>query len=238
MKNQLLNKSSSEKTIDSQTLLVMVNEARNLYGEPEVRNNKFIEKIEDELEGEHYTKSVVQKMNNTQMTVIDMSIKQALRVAARESKAVRRALVDKLEDMQKLPVQSKNGLTEYRQARALKMTMEVVSSIFELMPNLAAESRQCVMAGMVNRVVGYDALPLPVIEEHYYSATEIGEMFGCSANRIGRLSTKHQLKTEQYGKFFMDKSRHSSKQVETFRYNAEGVEALRQLLMSEEACHH
>jgi hypothetical protein len=36
-----------------------------------------------------------------------MSIKQALRVAARESKAVRRSLVDKLEDMQALPVMPK-----------------------------------------------------------------------------------------------------------------------------------
>ena len=32
--------------------------------------------------------------------VIEMTVKQALRVAARESKAVRRSLVDKLEDMQ------------------------------------------------------------------------------------------------------------------------------------------
>ncbi|EKR1159295.1 TPA: phage antirepressor KilAC domain-containing protein [Escherichia coli] len=87
-------------TIDSQTLLKMVNEARKLCGEPEVRNNKFIEKILDELDGEHYTKSVVEKMNKTSMLVITMTYKQALRVAARESKAVRRSLIDKLEELQ------------------------------------------------------------------------------------------------------------------------------------------
>ncbi|EDR6668817.1 hypothetical protein ACK1EQ_000880 [Salmonella enterica] len=38
------------------------------------------------------------------------------------------------------------------------------------------------------------------------------------------------LKTEQYGKFFLDKSAYSSKQVEAFRYNAEGVKALQHLL--------
>ncbi|HGU8982255.1 TPA: phage antirepressor KilAC domain-containing protein, partial [Escherichia coli] len=92
--------SNTGDTIDSQTLLKMVNEARKLCGEPEVRNNKFIEKILDELDGEHYTKSVVEKMNKTSMLVITMTYKQALRVAARESKAVRRSLIDKLEELQ------------------------------------------------------------------------------------------------------------------------------------------
>ncbi|WP_395490893.1 hypothetical protein ACG1VR_10560 [Cedecea davisae] len=88
--------------IDSQSLLAMVNDARRQCGEPEVRNNKFIEKIEDELEGEFYTKSAKPSgiSGGRPVEVIDMSIKQALRVAARESKAVRRALVDRLEDMQ------------------------------------------------------------------------------------------------------------------------------------------
>ncbi|ELH7455830.1 phage antirepressor KilAC domain-containing protein [Escherichia coli] len=92
--------SNTGDTIDSLTLLKMVNEARKLCGEPEVRNNKFIEKILDELDGEHYTKSVVEKMNKTSMFVITMTFKQALRVAARESKAVRRSLIDKLEELQ------------------------------------------------------------------------------------------------------------------------------------------
>ncbi|AOE32448.1 hypothetical protein BCV49_19765 [Klebsiella pneumoniae] len=47
----------TDKTIDSQTLLMMVNQARKQCGEPEVRNNKFIEKVVDELDGEFYTKS-------------------------------------------------------------------------------------------------------------------------------------------------------------------------------------
>ncbi|EIG7854891.1 phage antirepressor KilAC domain-containing protein [Escherichia coli] len=86
-------------TIDSQTLLKMVNEARKLCGEPLVRNNKFIEKVVDELEGETYTKSVGRK-NGANIDIITMTFKQALRVAARESKAVRRSLIDKLEELQ------------------------------------------------------------------------------------------------------------------------------------------
>jgi len=223
----------TEKTIDSQTLLKMVNDARKHCGEPEVRNNKFIEKVEDELDGEHYTKSVVQKANKTQMVIITMTIKQALRVAARESKAVRRALVDKLESMQEAHLtkgKSATGLVEYRQARTLKMTVEAVTNLFDLMPNLAPEAKQCAAASIINPIVGFNAIPLPAIEEHYMTAGEVAEQIGSTANKVGRVANANGLKNEKYGKFFIDKSKHSDKQVEAFRYNAEGVKALRHLI--------
>ncbi|WP_235896032.1 ORF6N domain-containing protein [Yersinia alsatica] len=89
-----------EQTIDSQKLLVMVNEARKACGEKTIRNNDFVARIKDELEGETYENFVGQK-NGADIEIIDMQMKQALRVSARESKAVRRSLVDKLEAMQK-----------------------------------------------------------------------------------------------------------------------------------------
>ncbi|EPI4879948.1 hypothetical protein ACWH6B_001745 [Salmonella enterica subsp. enterica serovar Newport] len=228
----------SNVTIDSQTLLTMVNAARKQCGEPEVRNNKFIEKVEDELEGEYYTKSVVQKLNKTSMVIIEMTIKQALRVAARESKAVRRSLVDKLEDMQaaQMPAQSGTGITEYRlakaeqlKAQALEKNIASAREIMSLFPHLGDSASQVIVATLVNPLLGQDVVPLPEVEEHYYPASEVARMLGCSANKVGRLANQHKLKTNQYGKFFLDKSRYSDKQVEAFRYNADGVAALRHL---------
>ncbi|ECA5248493.1 TPA: hypothetical protein JDL67_004545 [Salmonella enterica subsp. salamae] len=228
----------SNVTIDSQTLLTMVNAARKQCGEPEVRNNKFIEKVEDELEGEYYTKSVVQKLNKTSMVIIEMTIKQALRVAARESKAVRRSLVDKLEDMQaaQMPAQSGTGITEYRlakaeqlKAQALEKNIASAREIMALFPHLGDSANQVIVATLVNPLLGQDVVPLPEVEEHYYPASEVARMLGCSANKVGRLANQHKLKTNQYGKFFLDKSRYSDKQVEAFRYNADGVAALRHL---------
>lgn len=93
---------SNADTINSQTLLQMVNAARKLCDEPEVRNNNFIEKILDELDGEFYTKSVKPSgdKGGRPVEVIEMTYKQAMRVAARESKAVRRSLIDQLEELQ------------------------------------------------------------------------------------------------------------------------------------------
>lgn len=34
----------------------------------------------------------------------------------------------------------------------------------------------------------------------------------------------------KFGKFFLDKSAHSAKQVEAFRYNDEGIKALRHII--------
>ena len=92
--------SNNADTINSQTLLQMVNAARLQQGEKEIRNNDFIAKVKDELDGEYYEIFVVQKLNNTKSETITMTYKQAMRVAARESKAVRRSLIDQLEELQ------------------------------------------------------------------------------------------------------------------------------------------
>ncbi|HCI4446390.1 TPA: hypothetical protein NPP62_000684 [Klebsiella pneumoniae] len=228
----------TDKTIDSQSLLEMVNQARKQCGEKPVRNNVFIERIHDELEGETY-KIFVGHKNGAEIEIAEMSIKQALRVAARESKAVRRSLVDKLEDMQaiQVPTKSTSGLTEYRLAKAEQLKAQAleknIASARELMsmfPRLGESANQVIVATLVNPLLGHEVVPLPAIEEHYSTAGEVAAQLGCTANKIGRVANKHNLKTEQYGKFFLDKSRHSDKQVEAFRYNSEGVQALRHLI--------
>ena len=65
---------------------------------------------------------------------------------------------------------------------------------------------------------GVPVLPLQEVERKTYSATEIGAMFGVSANKIGKLANKHNLKTDAYGKLFYSKSEHSVKEGETWRY--------------------
>ncbi|EPP3094493.1 phage antirepressor KilAC domain-containing protein [Escherichia coli] len=144
--------SNTGDTIDSLTLLKMVNEARKLCGEPEVRNNKFIEKILDELDGEHYTKSVVEKMNKTSMLVITMTFKQALRVAARESKAVRRSLIDKLEELQ----QTNSPAPSIPQTlpEALRLAAELAEQKMQLEQQLVAAAPKVDFADRVSAANG------------------------------------------------------------------------------------
>lgn len=67
-----------------------------------------------------------------------------------------------------------------------------------------------------------------------YSASEVGVMLGVSANKIGRLATANDLKTEEYGDWFKETINDGSKEVSSFRYNEKGVEKLRELLNPEE----
>ncbi len=129
-------------TIDSQTLLKMVNEARKLCGEPLVRNNKFIEKVVDELEGETYTKSVGRK-NGANIDIITMTFKQALRVAARESKAVRRSLIDKLEELQQASTAS--PAIPQTLPEALRLAAELAEQKMQLEQQLVAAALKSIL---------------------------------------------------------------------------------------------
>ena len=66
---------------------------------------------------------------------------------------------------------------------------------------------------------------LPKVEKTY-SATEVGEMLGISANKVGRLANANGLKTPEYGRYVADKAKGSDKEVQSFRYNENGVKAL------------
>ncbi len=138
-------------TIDSQTLLKMVNEARKLCGEPLVRNNKFIEKVVDELEGETYTKSVGRK-NGANIDIITMTFKQALRVAARESKAVRRSLIDKLEELQQ--ANSPTPSIPQTLPEALRLAAELAEQKMQLEQQLVAAAPKVDFADRVSVAKG------------------------------------------------------------------------------------
>ena len=88
-----------EKTMSSKDLLDLINLARTQSGESELRLNKFNEKIEDELEGENYTFSVVQNPNHTESKVYQLTADQCMLLTMRESKQVRRKVLTKLKTL-------------------------------------------------------------------------------------------------------------------------------------------
>ena len=65
----------------------------------------------------------------------------------------------------------------------------------------------------------------PVIERKAYSAKEIGDKLGISANMVGRIANDHGLKTEEFGRRVLSKSMYGPKQVEQFLYYEEVIPA-------------
>ena len=76
---------------------------------------------------------------------------------------------------------------------------------------------------------GQMVLPLPQVEKTY-SAKEVGDMYGISAQMVGRLANQNGLKTSEYGSLRLDKSPYCDKEVETWRYNQKGADAIGRLM--------
>ncbi len=95
---------------------------------------------------------------------------------------------------------------------------------------LSTEYKNICAAKAVEALTGTQLIPLPKSAQKMYSAGEIGKILGVSAQKIGRLSNEHNLKTSEYGEWYRSKSEHSSKEVDTFVYNDEGLEKLREIL--------
>ena len=78
----------------------------------------------------------------------------------------------------------------------------------------------------VETATGFDVGNVLPQTEKTWSATEIGNAFGVSSMAIGKKANALGLKTEKNGIFVLDKSRHSNKEVTSFRYNRNGIKAL------------
>ncbi len=100
-------------------------------------------------------------------------------------------------------------------------------------PLITDEFKKVLQSKATEIITGQAILPLPVAERKTYSATEIGQELGISANKVGSLANKYNLKTEEYGKLFHDKSKYSNKEVETFRYYDNVIPVLAEILSNE-----
>ena len=117
-------------------------------------------------------------------------------------------------------------------ARLMKAQAEQSKVLLECakISSLSDVSRNCIVAKAVELATGEQIVALPKIEKTY-TATEIGDMFGVSANKIGRVAKEYNLKTAEYGEEVLDMAKYAKgKQVPTFRYNEKAIEKFKEIL--------
>lgn len=105
----------------------------------------------------------------------------------------------------------------------------------QLLERLAKEYdgtyRQVLQAHATKELTGEYLLPLPYIGEKTYSAQEIGEKLGISANKVGMLANRNHLKTKQYGTWVNDVAKNCpGKEVPSFRYYESVVPVLKTII--------
>lgn len=95
---------------------------------------------------------------------------------------------------------------------------------------LSDVAKETVIVTSVETLTGVSIGHRPRIEQTTYSAKELGDVLGISANRVGRIANAHGLKTKEYGLYYLNKSPHSDKQVEHFRYFEKSIDKFKSIL--------
>lgn len=128
-------------------------------------------------------------------------------------------------------------MTEYQksviEARERRDRVEAAKLLNQIAGDYTGTYRQILQAYAAKELVGKFALPLPEMPEETFTAEQIGNRLGISANKVGRIANAYGLKTEEYGKWFVDKSRHSAKEVRAFRYFESAIPKIAALAVTE-----
>ena len=95
---------------------------------------------------------------------------------------------------------------------------------------LSDVAKETVIVTSAETLTGVSIGYRPKIEQTTYSAKELGDVLGISANRVGRIANAHGLKTKEYGLYYLNKSQHSDKQVEHFRYFEKSIDKFKAIL--------
>lgn len=138
-----------QQKISSIELLDVINSARAESGESEIRRNDFMARIADELEGDHYETFVVQNSNKTESVIANLTHDQSLLVGMRESKGVRRKVLDKLKTLE----QPKTA-----QPAALQDSLLLIEAAARMLN--ACESSKLMMLGNAAKRHGIDPVGL------------------------------------------------------------------------------
>ncbi len=100
---------------------------------------------------------------------------------------------------------------------------------------LSPTYKSILVAKAAETLSGESILPLQKVERKTYSAEEIGKKFGISANKVGRIANKHNLKIEKYGEYQRDKSKYSAKEVDVWMYYDTVIPVIAKILDTEVA---
>lgn len=175
--------------------------------------------------------------NNQNRPMFIANVQGILQLGARYSADVRYRLIEKVTKKETVETKEdifKNDLLDIEKD---KIRLEKSRILKELSQSFTNEKyRETLQIYSANALYDKPILELPTAEKKSYSASELSQLImnkhgiKISGNRIGRLTNEHNLKTQEFGYWAYDKSRHSNKQVESFRYYDNIIEEIKKYI--------
>lgn len=182
--------------VSSLELLKIINQVRLEFGESTIRPNDFHARIHDELEGEHYETFVVNNPNRTVTVAAKLNHDQSMLISMRESKGVRRKVLEILKGQQVQPVRIPQTYAE-----ALQLAADQAHQL-----ELAAP-----------KVNFYDTV---VEKATLMNATQVAQKLGLSAVKLNKVLdelgvySKAVLRGRVFRQWFIDKNLGIMRQTE------------------------
>lgn len=100
-----------------------------------------------------------------------------------------------------------------------------------LIPFSKSERYKEILVSEATKVLtGRELIPLPEVEAKTITATQIAEILGVSVQKIGIISNKYNLKTEQNGYWVHEKAKYCNKEIPNFRYFEHMIEEFKKYI--------
>lgn len=147
------------------------------------------------------------------------NVQGILQLGARYSADVRYKLIEKVTKKETVKTKENTFKNDLLDIEKDKIRLEKSKILKELSQSISNDKyKQTLEIYSANALYDEPILELPVAKKKSYTATEVGNKLGITSMKVGSIAKKHNLKTDEYGYWALDKSRHSNKQVESFRY--------------------
>lgn len=105
----------------------------------------------------------------------------------------------------------------------LREVMSFPDKLRSAFPSLSETAMQAAFSKLSGQVLGEPLIPMPALEAHFYTASEIATEHGVSVNRVGRVSNEAGIpRDDSTGQMRLGKSEHSAKQVEQWFWSPAG----------------
>ena len=162
------------------------------------------------------------------------NVQGILQLGARYSADVRYRLIEKVTKKEVSQNYVNNDLIDLEKDRIKLEKSKILKELSQTISNERYKETLAIYSA--NALYDKPILELPTAEKKSYSASELSQLMmnehgiKISGNRIGRLTNEHNLKTDEYGYWALDKSRHTNKQVESFRYYDNIIEEIRKYI--------
>lgn len=105
----------------------------------------------------------------------------------------------------------------------LREVMSFPDKLRAAFPSLSETAMQAAFSKLSGQVLGEPLIPMPTLEAHFYTASEIAAEHGVSVNRVGRVSNEAGIpRDDSTGQMRLGKSEHSAKQVEQWFWSPAG----------------